>query len=141
MTTEKRRDVRDLCARTHDDDGIDPRTLKKERIDKGPSRKDMQLCKQVSRCLSGALENETADPVLSRLIVMAVEPDPHAGRLRVTVAPREMGADGSDILRRLRTAKGFLRACLGGAVHRKRIPELVFALGPAPASLQEMDHE
>lgn len=136
MTTRKRpgRDLRDLCARTHDEDGIDPRYLRNEHSaeQRPSSRKDMQLCKQVLRTLAAALHGGCADPVLSECEVLSVEPFPHTGRLRVVVAPRASAAPiaGRDVLSRLGTARGFLRSQLAGTISRKRIPELVFALGP-----------
>lgn len=136
MTMNERRDLRDLCAQTHDDDGIDPRRLKKEVPTTKPSRKDMQLCKQVWRCLESTLAC-ASDVVLEGVVIVCVEPDPHAGRLRVSVVPREHGVEGSLILERLRAARGLLRASLAGTVQRKRLPELIFALGARP----EVDHE
>ncbi len=139
MTTRKRpgRDLRDLCARTHDEDGIDPRYLRNENEPRPVSRKDMQLCKQVLRTLAAAMQG-CADTVLAECEVLSVEPFPHAGRLHVVVAPR-VGAPpvaGRDVVARLGVARGFLRSQLVGVLSRKRIPELVFALGP---SLEVLD--
>lgn len=92
----------------------------------------MQLCKQVQRALAAALQG-CADSVLTECEVLSVEPFPHAGRLRVVVAPRAGGPQlaGGHVLSRLGVARGFLRSQLVGVLSRKRIPELVFALGPA----------
>ena len=137
MTRRPGRDLRELCARTHDEDGIDPPYLRREHDERPVSRKDMQLCKQVLRALAAALQG-CADPVLAECEVLSVEPFPHAGRLRVVVAPRVGGPPiaGREVVARLGAARGFLRSQLVGVLSRKRIPELVFALGP---SLEVLD--
>jgi ribosome-binding factor A len=136
MTTRKRPgcDLRGLCAQAHDDDGIDPRNDRRHNPEPRASRKDMQLCKQVERALAAALEGECGDPILNQLDILGVEPAPNAGRLRVLVMARAGSPDvpGREILERLGHARGYLRSQLVGAIHRKRVPELIFALGTFP---------
>src|ERR1043165_1016880 len=127
MTTRKRpgRDLRELCARAHDEDGIDPRYIRNEGEEARPtSRKDMQLCKQVWRALSASLEG-CAGPVLTQLDILSVEPAPHTGRLRITVSPRAgaVPMPGQVVLEHLARARGYLRSQLVGIVMRERIPE------------------
>lgn len=125
----RRSDLRDLCAHTHEDDGLDPRYTRKETT-RSSNRKDQQLCKQVQRCLASSLELECRDSVLSQLEVVEVVPDPNIGRLRVTIAPRASGVPATAIFERLQAAKGFLRSQVAAAISRKRVPELVFRIGP-----------
>ncbi len=124
MSTRKRPDLRDLCAQTHDEDGVDPRYAR-DQEERAASRKDLQLCKQAQRALASALLG-CADPVLSECEVLSVEPNPTAGRLRVVVAS---ACAAGDVLARLAAAKGMLRAELARVITRKKVPELVFAVG------------
>jgi ribosome-binding factor A len=96
-----------------------------------PDRKTAQLCAQVRRALSSALA-ELADPSLRDLLVGSVEPAPDAGRLAVRVFPSTSAPDldTDELRRRLRALRGFLRAEVAAAIHRKRTPELDFLVTP-----------
>ena len=64
------------------------------------------------------------------LVVADVVPDPTVRRLRVWLRG-PAGLCEEERLRRLRrlaVARGFLRAAVAQAIHRKRTPELVFEL-------------
>lgn len=96
--------------------------------------KVLQLCKQVERAATLALEGEWVGDALLGAAVAAVEPAPNAGRLRVVVvlAPEK----GVDEVERARAMLAELRATfrseVARAIHRKRVPEIVFdvRLGP-----------
>jgi ribosome-binding factor A len=94
--------------------------------------KTLQLCAQARRALELAIGLECRDELLNELEVMAVTPEPTVRRLRVWLrAPRRADeAARADTLRHLAAARGFLRAQVAGAIHRKRTPELVFELVP-----------
>lgn len=126
------RDVRDLCAHIHDDDGVDPKyDRKKERGgDAARDRKTLQLCKQVGLIVASALRGVCRDAMLQALDVASVEPAPNGSRLRVLVSwtgPEPMPAR-TVILSRLAGAKGLLRAEIAAGTARKRVPELLFEL-------------
>jgi ribosome-binding factor A len=108
------------------DDGKDPRRDHDRRgiHGKPPGRKAHQLCGQVAQALLVILPG-LADEVLRDLTVVSVEPAPHSGRLLVTVAG-PAPADATD--RHLRLAAGLLRSEVANAVHRRKAPELVFAV-------------
>jgi ribosome-binding factor A len=93
-------------------------------------RKCLALCAQVRRALEGAIAADCRDEVLIELTVMDVWPDPTTRRLRVWLrGPEDMDERKREqVLARLCVARGFLRAQVAGAIHRKRTPELVFEL-------------
>src|SRR5438128_824961 len=62
----------DLCSEWTADDGIDPRFASKQPRGKVANRKALQLCRQVERALSVALEGE----LLRDLSVQSVAPGP-----------------------------------------------------------------
>ena len=92
--------------------------------------RELQLCAQARRALEFAIGSECRDEALQNLVLVDVIPDPTVRRLRVWLrGPAEMNEeDRAHRLRRLVAARGFLRAQVAGAIHRKRTPELVFEL-------------
>jgi ribosome-binding factor A len=118
--------LRALCARDEDEDGVRPERRREKARPTG--RKDLQLCKQVMWAVQGAL-SAGGDPVLRELMVVAVEPAPNAGRLRVAVGAAS-GESAEAIGNALERAKPYLRAEVAGVISRKRAPELVFAVVP-----------
>jgi ribosome-binding factor A len=125
----RRRQKADELAKLADElgpeDGGDPKEFHAKPWDapKQATRKGRQLCAQVRDALHGALAG-SADPVLQGLAVVAVDPAPHSGRLRVQVAAAEgdRAAAETVVLR----AAGFLRGEVAAAVSRRYAPELVF---------------
>ena len=92
--------------------------------------KDRRLCRQVLEALQTGLGGHCGDAVLQSLWVSSVDPAPDASRLAVTVELSEDGNPG-EALARLEGARGLLRAIVASAIHRKRVPELVFRVsGP-----------
>jgi ribosome-binding factor A len=124
-----RRRMLAACEEIGPDDGIDPREWAKAEFRRPPGRKALQLCRQVAEALQAAL-SECADEVLSGLVVTAVTPWPHAGRLQVLVAAAPSAAvrDAAVVQQHLHRAAGLLRAEVAAAIHRRKTPELVFAL-------------
>jgi ribosome-binding factor A len=94
---------------------------------KRSSQKTAQLCRQVFRAVSLALE-ECGDDVLRELSVVDVEPAPDASRLLVRVSVPVAGGELAlpEVLARLGRAGGFLRRQVAAAITRKRAPELMF---------------
>jgi ribosome-binding factor A len=96
-------------------------------------RKTDQLCGQVLRSLELIL-GAAGDERLHELTVLAVEPAPHSGRLRVLVTAIEPGSVTEDeAMTALRSAAGWLRARVGDDIHRKRVPSLHYAWIPPGA--------
>ncbi len=108
------------------EDGGDPKQFhaKPWNAPKQASRKARQLCRQVSDALHGALA-ACGDPAVQAATVLAVEPAPHTGRLRVLVgAPPDVGREA--VVAGVGRAAGHLRAAVAAAVSRRYAPELVF---------------
>src|SRR5262245_20377833 len=128
-----RRRMLAACDEIAPDDGIDPREWAKAELRRTPGRKALQLCRQVAEALQAALL-ECRDEVLSGLVVTAVTPAPHAGRLRVSVAAAPSAAvrDAVIVQQHLSRAAGLLRAEVAAAIHRRKTPELIFAIAAAP---------
>ena len=117
------------AAEVGSEDGTDPRRDYDRRglHGKPPGRKAHQLCGQVANALLVILPG-LADEVLRELTVVSVEPAPHSGRLRVTVAGLAP-ADATDfdaVGEHLHRAAGLIRSEVAAAVHRRKAPELVF---------------
>lgn len=110
-------------------DTIDPSIYFGSSSRRPPDRKTFQLCRQVERTLSIVLAGECDDDLLRDVLVASVEPAPDASRLLVTVVPTDPRVDADAVLERLRVHKGRLRVALASAVHRKRVPELMFCVG------------
>ena len=92
--------------------------------------KSLQLCEQARRALEFAFACECRDAVLSDLAVIGVMPDPSVRRLRVWLrGPVDMDEETHHrVVQRLAAARGFLRAQVAAAIHRRRTPELAFEL-------------
>ena len=88
----------------------------------------LRLCSQVERALGVVFAGGFASQVLQDLVVVAVEPSPNVSRLMVTVVPTDSEApvDLVAIVRHLDLVSGLLRSEIAGAIHRKRVPSLVF---------------
>lgn len=110
-------DVAGLADEAGPDDGVDPRLQRKPwDAPKQAGRKALQLCGQVK-------------DVLQAVAVVGVEPAPHTGRLRVTVAvPADGAVARAEAEAHLARAAGLLRSEVAGAVRRRKAPELVFVV-------------
>ncbi|MFO0935401.1 MAG: hypothetical protein U0798_02665 [Gemmataceae bacterium] len=103
-------------------------------------RKTSQLCGQVKDALIGIVSG-LGDEWLNGLTVLMVEPAPHAGRLRVTVAA-DSPADVTDrtaILDHLRRASGLIRSEVARSITRRKMPELVYEVVVGSGFAQESD--
>jgi ribosome-binding factor A len=114
-----------LCSDWRADDGLDPRFLNDQPNGKVSNRKALQLCRQVERALSGALEGD----ILRDLRVQSVHPAPDASRLLVVLAfhgPALIST--AEVLAALERQKSKLRSEVAAAIHRRKTPELSFQL-------------
>ena len=100
-------------------------------------RKAAQVCREALRTITETL-SASADPLLSSLTVLAVEPAPDASRLMVVVGlpPTRPGgpSNPADVVAHLAERRGLLRADLAASLQRKRTPELTFFVLPARRS-------
>lgn len=128
---KNKNDLRALCAEVHEDDGVDPRIIKRRRQsseDRNQNRKTLQLCKQVSRALSMTLAGDCGDAMLREVEIVRVEPAPNSGRLAVVVrlGLTTEAQTHRAALQRLQLAESFLRSQIAASITRKHVPELVF---------------
>ena len=111
-------------------EGEDPSVFFGGKSDRKNDWKDRRLCRQVLEAIRTGLAGQCGDEVLQSLWVSSVDPAPDASRMAVTVDLPE-GASPGEALARLEGARGLLRAIVASAIHRKRVPELVFrVIGP-----------
>jgi ribosome-binding factor A len=123
-----RNDLLAACDRIGPEDGVDPRLDRRAEPAKVANRKALQLCGQVQRTLALVLSGDSGDDVLRDLLVESVVPFPTSARLLVTVCRpvAEPAVVAEEILRRLQRTRGRLRCEIAAAVHRRKIPDLLF---------------
>lgn len=112
-----------LCTDLAAEDGLDPRFEPKFATGKVSNRKALQLCRQVERALSLALDGD----ILRDLIVHSVAPAPDSSRVLVTVVyhgPESVATPR--VLSALQDSAAKLRAVVAAAIHRRKTPELAF---------------
>ena len=113
--------------------GVDPARIfggLSARQSRREDHKLRQLCRQVRDTLQDALATEFDDPMVRDLLVLDVQPAPHAGRLCVVLEhswPDEH-FDAQIAQERLNALKGLMRAQVAQAIHRRRTPELTFCV-------------
>jgi len=119
-----------LCDALGPGDGVDTRKSFREPPGKVTNRKALQLCGQVARTLNEVLQGGCGDPVLHDLMVESVEPAPDSTRLLVTVSrsPACARIEPGRVMEHLARATRMLRVQVAGAIHRKKVPELVFRI-------------
>ena len=124
-----RAEILRACAEAGPGDGLDPRYDRPD-PDRGEAgHKTLKLCGQIARTLSDVLAG-AGDPMLRGLLVASVEPARGKGRLLVTFAP-SVSAEPlppEELASRLAKAAGLFRAEVAGAIHRRKLPELVLRL-------------
>lgn len=131
-----------LCAETRPDDGIPPHVLKKQisreqRASKHPPARALQYHKAVRQCLDAAFASVCADPLLTDLSVLSVEPMGKGSKLLVVVETPPSNPTPPPIIEAaLQRAAGLLRSVVAGEVHRKRTPCLSFRVLPGSAEPQ-----
>ncbi|WP_267687264.1 ribosome-binding factor A [Nannocystis sp. SCPEA4] len=113
---------------------VDPAVLFGAALPSQARRKLDQLSRQVEERLALVLTGEVDDPHVSALTLLGVEPEPGSGNLVVVLAlPIGAGGEEAELaLRRLDALRPYLRSEIAGAIHRKRTPNLVFRVVPAP---------
>jgi ribosome-binding factor A len=125
-----------LCSELHEDDGVDPREFfRAGKPSRRADRKTLQLCSQVRDALSYLLAGDSGDELLALFQVREVRPAPDASQLLVIVQPVVQSAepvDPMEILQRLHSASGRLRAGVAAAITRKRAPKLLYQVVDAP---------
>jgi ribosome-binding factor A len=112
-------------ADTAASDSLDPWTAR-ARPGKVTNRKALQLCRQIERTLTTLLPGGSEE-LLRDLLVQAVMPAPDATRVLVLLAL--VGRDEAGVpavLAALARSAGWLRREVAAAIHRKKVPELVF---------------
>ena len=100
------------------------------------NRKLLQLCKQVERSAALTLACACESEALLGAAVASVEPAPDSGRLMVTVvlACGKGPEDGIEARAELLRLTPAFREDAARAVHRKRVPQLVFDVRLAEAT-------
>jgi ribosome-binding factor A len=91
-------------------------------------RKLLQLCKQVERSAALTLTSACESDSLLGAAVAAVEPAPDSGRLMVTVvlAASSSVEDAIEAKDALMRSTAEFREDVSRAIHRKRVPQIVF---------------
>ena len=128
-----------LAGSYAEDDGLDPRfdpTVAHEAgLDSGGKerRKLRQLCAQVARSLELAWPDDTAPLETTR--VDQVLPAPNSHQLLVLVHCNRQSREIPDVqlLAALQAVSGRLRQAVAADIHRKRVPQLRFAIVPRDA--------
>lgn len=123
---QKADEFKHLTGEIGPEDGRDPKADHAKPWDapKQAGRKAQQLCQQVKEALHGAFAT-CGDAAVQAASVVAVEPAPHTGRLRVLVGvPPD--CDPGATAEALDRAAGFLRGEVAAAINRRSTPELVF---------------
>lgn len=110
-----------LCTELSAEDGLDPRFEPKYSPGKVSNRKALQLCRQVERALSVALEGD----VLRDLTVQSVVPRPDSSRLLATFVYQGSEA-AANVLASLHGNYAKLRGAIAVSIHRRKTPELAF---------------
>jgi ribosome-binding factor A len=127
-----RRAILSASADVGPGDGLDPRLDRPDEAGKVKNRKALQLCGQVAETLALVLA-DSGDAVLQNLLVQSVRPWPTSARVLVTVAtPAGDEVDGQTVAAHLEAARLRLRAEVAAAVHRRKVPDLLFRIAPRP---------
>lgn len=122
-------DFRNLCDEPGIEDGADPRVFFRRG---GPrdSHRSRRLCGAVHRTLALCLPSALGTEAVHGLGVESVEPAPSPGWLLVVLradGPLDL-AERRRLTRALDSARGTLRAEIGAAVPRRRVPDLTFLI-------------
>jgi len=122
--------LRELCAEIDPDDGIDPRKMKQTETCKDADYRCQSLCAQIRRALQLSL-GQSHHVQVANLYVVTVEPAPNQSRLGVTLQPIGLVDIHPDELYALvHQEAGRLRCDAAAAIHRKRVPTLVYRVAP-----------
>lgn len=129
MTSRKTRRAHS-CARTTEPDWLDHDEQRTTGHNKAEI-KTIQLARQVEEALSCALAS-SASACLRDILVIAVTPAAGSALLRVAIALEGEKDEGDyeEVRGALLRARGYLRAEVARAIHRKRVPSLEFEFAP-----------
>ena len=130
---KERAQAEELCAELREDDGIPPSVLakRKQNEHRHINYHGEQLCKQVRIALGEAFVCDCADPNFADLQVIEVRMSSGTSALEVILtAPDQDPTLLAGIEDNLQRAEGLLRAAIGAATNRKRLPRLKFRLIP-----------
>ena len=112
-----------LCVELQIEDGADPRFDVKHPQGKVSNRKALQLCRQVERTLTIALEGD----MLRDLTVESVLPAPDSSRLLITLRYHgPMTVATAEIHDALKASHAKLRGEIAADIHRRKTPDLTF---------------
>ncbi len=127
---QKADEFQHLAGDISPEDGSDPKEFhaKPWNAPKQAGRKSQQLCEQVKNALLGAFA-ACGDPAVQAAMVVAVQPAPHSGRLRVLVGV-PLDFERASVVEGVERAAGFLRSEVAAAISRRHAPELVFEVLP-----------
>jgi hypothetical protein len=118
------------CSEPGPGDGLDPRLDRPDAPGTGVGgRKTLQLCGQIAQALSTLLGN-VGDETLRDLTVRSVTPAAGKGRLMVTLtpAPSAPPREAGEWLAAIDRFAPLARHEAAGAIHRRKVPDLVFGL-------------
>ena len=129
-TRELRASMLDLCGELREDDGIDPKIYFKNKMNRKGDRKTKQLCQQVARTLNLCL-NDCDDPIVQSMCLINVIPAPDSSCLMVLVECDASEGQHADALMAIRNQTARLQFEISRAIHRKRVPNLIFSVSIA----------
>jgi len=110
------------CSEWREDDGKDPRYDNHANPPK-LNRKALQLCAQVQQILNMTL-GYCGEEALEGVYVVSVLPNPDSMHMLVRIS----GGEPSEVLAALHKVGGYLRSEVAQGIHRKKVPELRFAI-------------
>ena len=115
------------CGEIREDDGIDPREYFRHKPDSNKhNRKALQLCQQVLQTLQLVL-TDCDDSLIQSMDLVTVTPNPDSSCMRVHVACGET-CSMNEAYEALQRQASRLRFEISKSIHRKRVPNLVFAI-------------
>ncbi len=118
------------CDELREGDGIDPRYLDKNNINKRQNFQDKRLCRQIEKALIYLVSGGLDDDRFEGLFVESVKPDPDMSLLRVTVIPLtgDPLPDPDEIQFFLESVKGCMKNEIAREISRKRVPDFRFCV-------------
>jgi ribosome-binding factor A len=99
-----------------------------KRAQRGQSRRPEQVAETVRQVVAEAIAREIRDPRIGFVTVTAVQVSGDLSHARVLVSVMGEEADKARALEGLRSAAGFLRTRVTGALSTRTVPELEFEI-------------
>jgi ribosome-binding factor A len=99
-----------------------------KRAQRGQSRRPEQVAETVRQVVAEAIAREIRDPRVGFVTVTAVQVSGDLSHARVLVSVMGEEADKARALEGLRSATGFLRTRVTGALSTRTVPELEFEI-------------